>query len=65
MTVSLCDRVENTVGKEENAGYQYFLLFPMVFSEAIFFKVIKLCGQDLNNPPDASNIAIYVTIMDP
>ena len=26
--ICLCDRVENTVGKEENAGYQHFLLFP-------------------------------------
>ena len=31
MTFSLCDRVENTVGKEENAGYQHFLLFPHCF----------------------------------
>ena len=28
MTFSLCDRVENTVGKEENTVYQHFLLFP-------------------------------------
>ena len=31
MTISLCDRVENTVGKEENTGYQHFLLFPQCF----------------------------------
>ena len=31
MTISLCDRVENTVGKEENAGDQHFLLFPQCF----------------------------------
>ena len=31
MTISLCDRVENTVGKEDNAGYQHFLLFPQCF----------------------------------
>ena len=30
-TISLCDRVENTVGKEENGGYQHFLLFPQCF----------------------------------
>ena len=24
MTISLCDRVKNTVGKEVNAGYQHF-----------------------------------------
>ena len=31
MTISLFDRVENTVGKGENAGYQHFLLFPLCF----------------------------------
>ena len=31
MTFSLFDRVENTVRKEENAGYQHFLLFPQCF----------------------------------
>ena len=39
--ISLFDRVENTVGKGENAGYQHFLLFPQVFSKAFFFRVIK------------------------
>ena len=29
--ISLLDRVENTVGKAENAGYQHFLLFPQDF----------------------------------
>ena len=27
MMVSLLNRIENTVGKGENAGYQHFLLF--------------------------------------
>ena len=31
MMMSLSDRVENIVGKEENAGYQHFLLFPQCF----------------------------------
>ena len=31
MMISLLDRVENTVGKEENAGYQHFLLFLQCF----------------------------------
>ena len=31
ITISLCDRVENTVGKEENAGYKHFLLFSQCF----------------------------------
>ena len=28
MMISLCNWVENFVGKGENAGYKYFLLFP-------------------------------------
>ena len=31
MTISLFDRVENTVGKGENTGYQHFLLFLQCF----------------------------------
>ena len=31
MTISLFDRIENTVGKGENAGNQHFLLFPQCF----------------------------------
>ena len=29
MTISHCDRNENMVGKEENAEYGHFLLFPL------------------------------------
>ena len=31
MMISLLDRIDNTAGKEENAGYQHFLLFPQCF----------------------------------
>ena len=31
MTISLSDRVENSVGKGEDAGYQDFLLIPLCF----------------------------------
>ena len=33
-------RVENIVGKGENAGYQHFLLFPQCFQKPIF-RVVK------------------------
>ena len=33
MTISVLDRVENTEGKVENAGYQHFLVFPQCFPE--------------------------------
>ena len=31
---TVLDKIENTVGKEENAGYQHFLLFPQCFQKA-------------------------------
>ena len=34
MMISYSDRVENFVGKGENAGYQHFLLFPQGFQKA-------------------------------
>ena len=36
-------KVENFVGKGENAGYQHFLLFPQCFSKFFFFflRVVK------------------------
>ena len=34
-------RVENIVGKGENAVYQHFLLFPQCFQKDFLFKVIK------------------------
>ena len=38
---SVLERVENIVGKGENAGYQHFLLFPTVFSKAFFLRIVK------------------------
>ena len=35
-------RIENIVGKEENAGYQHFLLFPQCFQKAFKFTVSKV-----------------------
>ena len=34
MMISLFSRVENLVGKGENAGYQRFLFFPQCFQKA-------------------------------
>ena len=36
MMISVSDRVENIVGKGENAGYQHFLLFSQYFQRASF-----------------------------
>ena len=42
VTTSLFDRVENTLGKGENPGYQHFLLFPHVcVFQAFFFRVVQ------------------------
>ena len=35
------NRVENTVGKGENAGYQHFLLFPQCFQKVSFSGLVK------------------------
>ena len=35
-------RVENIVGKGENAGYQYFFLFPQCFLKLSFPEVLKV-----------------------
>ena len=36
MIISVCDRVENIVGKGENASSQYFLLFLQCFEKTSF-----------------------------
>ena len=43
MMIPVFDRVENIVGKGENAGYQHFLLFPTMFSKGFLYRVIKIC----------------------
>ena len=42
--ISVCDQVENIVGKGENAGYQHFLLFPQCFQKASFPRAVKTKG---------------------
>ena len=47
-TTSLFDRVDNTEGKGENAGYQHFLLFPQCFPKPSFKLFVSgLCGKEL------------------
>ena len=42
MIISLFDKVDNTVGKGENAGHQHFRFSTyVVFSIALFLLVIK------------------------
>ena len=42
LMISLLDRVENSVGKEENAGYQHFLLFLQCFPKPSSFGLFKV-----------------------
>ena len=42
MTISVFDRVENIVGKGENAGNQHFLLFPQCFLPLIHKTIFKI-----------------------
>ena len=41
MTISLFDRVENIVGKGENAGYLHFLLFSVSFLWSLKVVIVK------------------------
>ena len=34
-------RVENIMGKGENAGYQHFLLFPQCFQKSFSLQVVE------------------------
>ena len=50
MMISIFYRVENIVGKGENAGYQHFLLFPQCFQKASLLgslKMWELSGKEL------------------
>ena len=42
MMISVIDRVENIVGKGENAGYQHFLLFSQCFQKASFLGSLEV-----------------------
>ena len=42
LAISFFDKVENTVGKGENAGHQHFLLFPQWFLEALSLGSLKV-----------------------
>ena len=53
MIISVFDRVENIVGKGENAVYQHFLLFPQCFEKAYFPDTLKgVIVWEWNNHPD-------------
>ena len=41
MMISLSDKAENIVGREENAGYQHFLLFPQCFQKPSLSESLK------------------------
>ena len=40
--ISVSDRVENIVGKGENAGYQHFLVFLQCFQAASWLGVVTI-----------------------
>ena len=45
------DRLENIVGKGENAGYQCFIFFSTIFSKGLFPGVVKDQHQSVNPFP--------------
>ena len=42
MMISVIDRVENIVGKGENADYQHFLLLPQCFQKDSSYASLKV-----------------------
>ena len=42
MAEYVLDKIENIVGKEENAGYQHFLLFQQCFQKAISLGLLEV-----------------------
>ena len=36
VVLSVCNKIENIVGKGENAGHQHFLLFPQCFPKVSY-----------------------------
>ena len=49
MTISVLDRVENTVGKGKNAGFPAFYPFSTVFFKAFFVSFVKSWDCVLNS----------------
>ena len=41
MMISVFDRIENILGKGQNAGYQYFFPFLTMFTKGFFLGVVK------------------------
>ena len=41
MATFVLNTIENFVGKEENAGYQHFLLFPQSFQKDLSSGLLK------------------------
>ena len=41
MMIFVSDREENIVGKEENASYQHFLLYPQCLKKPFFCRAMK------------------------
>ena len=47
MAKFVLDKMENIEGKEKNAGYQHFFLFPRCFQKAFSLESLVLCGKEL------------------
>ena len=45
MIISVFDKVENIVGKGENAGYQHFFLFPQCILKRLLSQKVSFCGK--------------------
>ena len=62
MTKFVLDKIQNIVGKEKNAGYQHFLLFPQCFQKALSsgsLKVVIMWSRDKEMESDLYPSNLY------
>ena len=59
MMMFLFNRVENIVGKGENAGYQHFFLFPQCFQRALYLGSFSgLYGMEFRSTPSKGHLLL-------
>ena len=59
------DRIENNVGKGENAGYKHFFSFPTMFSERYFPRAVDSVVMGKNNTKNKLLLVFILNFINP
>ena len=55
-----CERIENSVGKEENSGYKHYILFQHCFKKPFLLGSVKIrIMQSHSNKLEASFLKVF------